>query len=120
MFQLLSFTESTKVWISAVEVKQEVEMHLPEKEILEGLIPSNIIVGPFYTNTENVRQALSKKRKALSNVVLELLAKKLRTQADDVSVHFQLVWFKQYFIQILYKRSFLVFYRTVLNELFDI
>ena len=59
-------------------------MHLQEKDILEGLIPSNIIIGPFYVNTENVRQALSKKRKALSNAVLELLAKKLRHQADEV------------------------------------
>ena len=44
------------------------------------------MIGPFWVNTENVRQALSKKRKALSNAVLELLAKKLRQQADGVSV----------------------------------
>lgn len=69
---------------TAAEVKKEVEMHLEEKEKLEVIIPSNIIIGPFYINTENTRQALSKKRKALSNAVLELLARKLRTQADDV------------------------------------
>ena len=50
---------------SAVEVKQEVEMHLAEKEVIEALLPSNIVIGPFYINTENVRQGLSKKRKAL-------------------------------------------------------
>ena len=71
---------------SAAEVKQEVESHLQEKEILESVIPSNIVIGPFWVNTENVRQALSKKRKALSNAVLELLAKKLRQQADGVSL----------------------------------
>lgn len=40
--------------------------------------------GAFMVNTENVRQTLSKKRKALANAVLELLAKKLRQQADEV------------------------------------
>ena len=52
---------------SAVEVKQEVEMHLAEKEVIEGLLPSNIVIGPFCINTENVRQGLSKKRKALGS-----------------------------------------------------
>jgi dynein heavy chain len=46
---------------TAAEVKKECEDHLLEKEILEGKIPSNIIIGPFYINTENVRQALAKK-----------------------------------------------------------
>ena len=73
---------------SAQEVKQEVEMHLKEKEIVEGLVPSHIIIGPFYINTENMRQALSKKRKNLSNAVLELLARKLRKQADEVITQF--------------------------------
>ena len=67
-------------------MKKEVEMHLEEKEKLEATIPSNIIIGPFWVNTENTRQALSKKRKALSNAVLELLARQLRKQADDVSL----------------------------------
>lgn len=66
-------------------MKQEIEMHLQEKEILENVIPSNIMIGPFYVNTESVRQGLSKKRKAMANALLELLAKKLRTQAEDVS-----------------------------------
>lgn len=47
------------------------------------------LLGPFWINTENVRQALSKKRKNLSNAVLELLAKKLRTQADEACEHFK-------------------------------
>ena len=66
-------------------MKAEVEMHLRMKEIIEQTIPSNIIIGPFWVNTENVRQALAKKRKTLSNAVLELLARQLRKQADDVS-----------------------------------
>lgn len=69
---------------TAVEVKQEVEMHLKEKDIIEATIPGNIVIGPFWVNTENVKQTLSKKRKNLSNAMLELLARKLRNQADDV------------------------------------
>ena len=37
-------------------------------------------------NVEPVRKNLSKKCRDLANAVLELLAKKLRVQADDVSV----------------------------------
>lgn len=77
---------------SAEEVKAEVEMHLKEKDILEAIVPSSIIIGPFFINTEGTRQALGKKRKALSNAVLELLARQLRKQADDVSIeiHFDI------------------------------
>ena len=65
-------------------------MHLFEKERLESIIPSSIVVGAFWVNTENVRQSLSKKRKTLANAVLELLAKKLREQADEV--HLLILW----------------------------
>ncbi|KAK2170975.1 hypothetical protein NP493_1117g00049 [Ridgeia piscesae] len=68
---------------TAAEVKQEVENHLQEKEVLENTLPSHIIIGPFYVNTDGVRTNLAKKRKALSNAVLELLALQLRKQADD-------------------------------------
>lgn len=63
-------------------------MHLAAKEELEQTIPSNVVIGPFWVNTENVRQTLGKKRKALSNAVLELLARQLRKQADDVRIVF--------------------------------
>ena len=43
---------------SAAEVKQEVEMHLEEKAVIEEILPSNITIGPFYINTENVRQVI--------------------------------------------------------------
>jgi dynein heavy chain len=69
---------------SAVEVKQEIEKHLAKKEILENTIPSMIVIGPFQINTETVRQKLATKRKALANQVIELLAKKLRKQNEEV------------------------------------
>ena len=71
---------------SAVEVKQEIEKHLAEKEILENSLPSMIVIGPFQINTETVRQKLAAKRKALANQVIELLAKKLRKQNEEVRV----------------------------------
>lgn len=83
---------------AAAEVKKEVEMHLEEKEKLEATIPSSIVIGPFWVSTENTRQALAKKRKALSNAVLELLARQLRKQADDVSLRV-FCWFKTFYFQ---------------------
>jgi dynein heavy chain len=69
---------------TAAEIKAEVEMHLQNKDVVEAVLPASIVVGPFYINTEGVRQGLSKKRKQLANAVLDLLAKKLRTQAEEV------------------------------------
>ena len=76
---------------NATEVKQEVEMQLAEKDVLEALLPSSIIIGPFYVSTESVRQGLSKKRKALGNAVLDLLARQLRKQADHACEEFKLI-----------------------------
>ncbi|PVD29059.1 hypothetical protein C0Q70_11656 [Pomacea canaliculata] len=81
---------------AAAEVKKEVEMHLEEKEKLEATIPSSIVIGPFWVSTENTRQALAKKRKALSNAVLELLARQLRKQADDACEEFKNISRKLY------------------------
>jgi len=71
---------------TAVDIKAEVEVHLKNKDIIENTLPSSIVIGPFYVNTEGVRQGLSKKRKAIANACLDLLAKKLRTQAEEVRV----------------------------------
>ncbi|PAA45958.1 hypothetical protein BOX15_Mlig009546g7, partial [Macrostomum lignano] len=76
---------------TAIQMKEEVEKHLAEKEVMEKIIPSSIIIGPFFVATENVRQNLSKKCKAMANAVLELLAKKLRKQADDACEEFKAI-----------------------------
>lgn len=65
------------------------EYHLAEQKILESTIPSNIGIGPFHILTESVRQGLSKKRKALANSMLELLARRLRKQAEDACEEFK-------------------------------
>ena len=67
-----------------MEVKQDIEKHLKEKEQLEGSIPAVIVIGPFQVNTDGVRQKLANKRKALANQVIELLNTKLRRQNDEV------------------------------------
>ena len=59
--------------------------HLQEKEILDNSLPSSIIVGPFYINVDNVKQSLSKKRKALATSMLDILAKNLHKEVDNVS-----------------------------------
>ncbi len=97
-----------------MEVKQEIEKHLAEKEILENSIPSMIVIGPFQINTETVRQKLASKRKALANQVIELLAKKLRKQNDEVRalMHFYLI------LRYVDEISFVLFSRCKNNEKF--
>lgn len=71
----------------AQEVREVVLTHLQEKEILDSSLPSSIIIGPFYINTDNVKQSLSKKRKALATSMLDILAKNLHKEVDSVSAH---------------------------------
>lgn len=72
---------------SAEEVREVVLTHLQEKEILDNSLPSSIIIGPFYINVDNVKQSLSKKRKALATSMLDILGKNLHKEVDDVSAH---------------------------------
>lgn len=87
IYDLLHYREYDAQEHTAQEVKDEVELHLKEREILENALPTNVVIGPFWVNTDQVKQKLCKKRKELSLAVLELLAKKLRKQADDVIIH---------------------------------
>ncbi|KAL3318377.1 Dynein heavy chain 1, axonemal [Cichlidogyrus casuarinus] len=66
----------------AEEIKAEVELQLRYKDEIEREIPTNIVIGPFLVQTENLKQNLSKKRKSIANAILDLLAKQLRIQAD--------------------------------------
>ena len=76
------------------QVKQLIESHMKEKEVIESSIPANIVIGPFWIMCDGVRQALAKKKKTLANSVLEFLAKKLRKQADEV-------WNLLFFLKVL-------------------
>ena len=66
-------------------MKEEVNFNTAEKERLEKSIPSNIVIGPFWVNTENLRQTLAKKRKEFAGAILDHLATKVRNQSEAVS-----------------------------------
>jgi hypothetical protein len=71
------------------QVREEAKMHLKEREILEKLIPSSIIIGPFNVITSKLRDHLSNKRKQLAEAVLNYQTKKVRNRAEDVSNSFR-------------------------------
>ncbi|NXX96308.1 DYH1 protein, partial [Centropus bengalensis] len=68
----------------AQEVKNIVNMHLAEKENLYNTLPSSIVIGPFHINTEDVKQNLCKKYKALAISMLDLLAKNLHLRVQNI------------------------------------
>ncbi|XP_030213444.1 dynein heavy chain 1, axonemal [Gadus morhua] len=67
---------------TAQEVKKEVLEILKEKKRLESSLPSLIVIGPFAVSVDSVRQALSKKRKALANGMIDHLTSTLRKEVD--------------------------------------
>ncbi|XP_014666196.1 PREDICTED: dynein heavy chain 1, axonemal-like [Priapulus caudatus] len=74
---------------TAADVKKDVDMHLAEKEVLENTIPGYSVIGPFWVNCETLKQQLIKKRKLLANALLDLMAKKLHSMADDICDEFK-------------------------------
>ncbi|XP_070947930.1 dynein axonemal heavy chain 1 isoform X2 [Macaca nemestrina] len=80
----------------AQDVREVVLTHLQEKEILDSSLPSSIIIGPFYINTDNVKQSLSKKRKALATSMLDILAKNLHKEVDSICDEFRSISRKIY------------------------
>ncbi|CAK6435519.1 unnamed protein product [Pipistrellus nathusii] len=81
---------------SAEEVQKVVLTHLREKEILDSSLPSSLIIGPFYINVDNVKQSLSKKRKALATSMLDILAKNLHKEVEDICEEFRSISRKIY------------------------
>ncbi|CAO2638238.1 Dynein axonemal heavy chain 1 [Lemmus lemmus] len=81
---------------SAEEVREVVITHLKEKEILDNSLPSSIVIGPFYINVDNVKQSLSKKRKALATSMLDILAKNLHKEVDSICEEFRSISRKIY------------------------
>ncbi|XP_034631618.1 dynein heavy chain 1, axonemal-like [Trachemys scripta elegans] len=81
---------------SAQDVRNIVNLHLSEKEMLDNTLPSSIIIGPFYVSIEGVKQNLSKKRKALATSMLDLLAKNLHLQVENICEVFKAISRKMY------------------------
>ncbi|NXR16043.1 DYH1 protein, partial [Semnornis frantzii] len=69
---------------SAQEVKSIVNLQLSEKENLFNALPSSIVIGPFHVNVEGVKQRLSKKYEALAASMLDILAKTLHLQVENI------------------------------------
>ncbi|XP_042305771.1 dynein axonemal heavy chain 1 isoform X2 [Sceloporus undulatus] len=80
----------------AQEVREIVNMHLTEKDLLDNSLPSNMVIGPFHLSVEGVRQNLSKKCKALATSMLDILAKNLHNQVEDICEAFKAISRKIY------------------------
>ena len=78
-----------KVEKTIEQVRDETKLHLKEKELIEKLIPLAITIGPFYIVTSKLREALSNKRKALAEAVLNYQTKKVRNKAEEVGNSFR-------------------------------
>ena len=70
-------------------MREEVKMHLKEKDTLERLIPTNIVIGPFYIVTSKIRETLSSKRKMMAEAILNYQTKKVRNNAEEANNGFR-------------------------------
>ncbi|NWH35887.1 DYH1 protein, partial [Chloropsis hardwickii] len=66
------------------EVTKIVETYLSEKETLDHLLPSSIIIGPFEVSIGYIRHSLSDKYKALATAMLDMLAKTLHSHVQKI------------------------------------
>lgn len=71
------------------QVRDETKMHLKEKETLEKLIPTSIVIGPFHIVTSKIREGLSSKRKQLAEAVLNYQSRKVRIKAEETNNSFR-------------------------------
>ena len=64
-------------------------MHFKEKEIIEKIIPSSIVIGPYFIITSKIRESLSNKRKLLIESILNYQTRKVRTKAEEANNSFR-------------------------------
>jgi hypothetical protein len=69
---------------SIEEYRNEILMHIHEKDKVEKNIPTSIIIGPYYVFAQKLREALSNKRKALIEALLLSQTRKARTKTEEV------------------------------------
>jgi hypothetical protein len=70
---------------SIEEYRNEILMHIREKDKLEKNIPISIVIGPF---AQKLREALSNKRKLLTEALLLSQTRKARTKTEEVEHQF--------------------------------
>ncbi|XP_051667332.1 dynein axonemal heavy chain 1 [Manacus candei] len=68
----------------AQEVMRIVSKYLSEKENMDNVLPSSVIIGPFHVRIEYIRQNLSGKYKVLATSVLDMLAKNLHVKVQSI------------------------------------
>ncbi len=88
------FRDFEKTEKSIEEYRNEILMHINEKDKLEKNIPVSIIIGPYYIFAQKLREALSNKRKLLIEALLASQTRKARTKTEEVENSFYLFLFK--------------------------
>ncbi|NXM42418.1 DYH1 protein, partial [Gymnorhina tibicen] len=78
------------------EVTTIVSTYLSEKETLDHLLPSFIVIGPFQVRIEHTRHDLSDKHKALATAMLDMLAKTLHSQVQKICEAYETVSVKMH------------------------
>jgi len=78
-----------KVEKTISQVREEVKLHLKEKDIIEKIIPSSIVIGPYFIITSKIRESLSNKRKLLIESILNYQTRKVRAKAEEVNNSFR-------------------------------
>ncbi len=83
-FVYLFYRDFEKTEKSIEEYRNEILIHIHEKDKLEKNIPTSIIIGPYYVFAQKLREALSNKRKALIEALLLSQTRKARTKTEEV------------------------------------
>lgn len=81
---LFNFSQYKEENHSASEVKDEVNYHLKQGDILEETIPASIVIGPFFVNTDYVKQFLIQKRLDIAKKLLDQFAEKMKLAFIEV------------------------------------
>ena len=81
-----SFRDFEKTEKSIEEYRNEIQMHLREKDLLEKTIPNSIVIGPYFIFAQKLRDALSNKRKALMEALLVSQTRKARAKTEEVNL----------------------------------
>ncbi|KAF2895248.1 hypothetical protein ILUMI_10928 [Ignelater luminosus] len=73
----------------ASEYKEDISFQLKMKDNLEATLPSNIVIGPFYINTEPLKLFLVNKRQEIANKMLDQFCAIMKNNIEDVIQEFK-------------------------------
>ena len=79
------FSSSSK---TVKQIRAEIDMQLTEIRNIEKVIPTTIIIGPFFVNCSTISQALTEKRKEQAIALLENVVSRLKKKIGEVSTLF--------------------------------